>query len=332
MKCVKCGEFLPEGTKFCTNCGANQNIIQDNDKEDLNHTRILRREEKVNLEDTSEMDPIVTEDPVYEVDPYEVRKDTAEVLRIKRRPPEESQSFKKKETNEKTPFVFPWKKKKEKDLNSEKFIKEEKIEEPFVQDSDFEEPDIKYYPEHEVPKPSKTKGLLSLPLYLLFLGQVYFIFGVLPFMSYTGGDYQLSFLIAIFLFASVLIIHQLCYRKASRKTGVFLGKDRRHLLRAVLTNFMLLPFSGTLAAIYFVGIYNRQTAIIIFAALILGALFFVKPIVVAVLEKVIYDRGILKKFARKYRGRFIILYILLPAIIVLLFGMNLSGISPFDYI
>lgn len=90
MNCKKCGELLPEGTKFCTKCGANQTLYEEEviEKEDLNHTRILRREERKSLEDTTEMHPIQTEEPVYEVDPYESKKDTSEVLRIKRRPRE----------------------------------------------------------------------------------------------------------------------------------------------------------------------------------------------------------------------------------------------------
>ena len=337
MKCIKCGEFLPEGTKFCTKCGTNQNSANKKniEKEDLNHTRILRREEKESLEDTSEMSPIRTEDPIYEVDPYETKKDTGEVLRIKRRTAEDYPKAKEAVPKAKPAFVFPWKKKKkEKDLNSEKFIEEEKIDNPYIADKEYEkEPKIKYYPEHDVPKPSKGKGLLSVPLYLLFFGQLIFTLSVLPFMSYTGGDRQLSLIITVFLGAAVLVIHPLCYRKASKKTGVFLGKGQRHLLKAVLINYMLIPFSGTLAAIFFIGIYNRQTAVVIFAALIIGAILFVKSVVTAVLDNVIYDRGILKRFGRKYRGRFIILFMILPILIILFFGAaNLSYINPWNYI
>lgn len=337
MNCKKCGELLPEGTKFCTKCGANQTLVEEEiiEKEDLNHTRILRREERKSLEDTTEMHPIETEDPVYEVDPYETKKDTSEVLRIKRRPKEEIKE--KKVKQEKPAFVFPWKReKKSEDLNSKKFIKEEKVKNPYVQDSyeepyNEEEPSIQYYPEHDVPKPSAARGFLSLPLYLLFIGQLAFIFILLPYMSYTGGNQTLSLAITAFIMIAVLIIHQLCYSKASKKTGVFLGKDRRHILRSFLINFMLLPFSGTLGAIYYVAIYNRQTAIIIFAVLFAVVLILIKPLIMAILKEVIYDRGILKKFARKYRGRFILLFIVLPMIVVLAFGtFGMNGLIPFN--
>lgn len=343
MHCKHCGEYLPEGTKFCSSCGRIQDKVivekkiekEIDSEEDLQCTRIIRKEEVKSLEDTTEMEAIDIEDPIYEVDPYENRKKTSEVLKIKRKPKEESKDrFQEELLQEKPKFIFPWKRKKEDSKNSseyEDFKEKEFKRDPFVRNEVFEEePEIRYYPEHDVPKIEGNR-FRSIPLFLLLILQLLAIIFILPFTAYVGGSGANAIAVGAILLVISLIIHQLSYRRASKKAGVFLGRDRRGQLTGSMLNLMMIPFTITLVGIYFMFIVDRELAIIVFLASTLAVLILMKTIIKKNLREVIYDKGILNKFASKYRGRYFLLSIVLPILLFILLNAIIGFNIPYIF-